>query len=79
VRIKHGGALPDLARMKVNLYGGAAGRGTATERLADLIRLAYRSGSRGQEDAASVSATALGSEIANWAVQPQVAAFDSKA
>ena len=49
-RIPHGGALPDLGHMKVNLYVGA-GRGAAVERLADLIRQAYGAGSRGAEAA----------------------------
>ena len=41
VRIAHGGALPDLARMKVNLYVGPKGDGAAIGRLAELIRQAY--------------------------------------
>ncbi len=41
VRINHGGALPELGRMKVNLYAGAPGREPAIERLAELIRQAY--------------------------------------
>ena len=41
VRIPHGGALPDLARMKINLYVGNQGRGPAVARLADLIRQVY--------------------------------------
>ena len=40
-RINHGGALPDLAGMKVNLYVGGAARGAAVLALADLIRRAY--------------------------------------
>ena len=42
VRIQHGGTLPDLARMKVNLYGDGPHRDAAIRRLAELIRLAYR-------------------------------------
>ncbi len=41
VRIPHGGALPELARMKVNLYVKGAARGMVVVRLADLIRQAY--------------------------------------
>ena len=40
-RISHGGALPDLARMKVNLYVGQAVRGPAHDALTRLIRQAY--------------------------------------
>ena len=40
-RIQHGGALPELARMKINLYVGNAARGPAVARLADLIRQSY--------------------------------------
>ena len=39
VRIAHGGALPELGRVKVNLYVG--NRGQATDRMASLIRQAY--------------------------------------
>jgi DNA-binding transcriptional LysR family regulator len=60
VRIQHGGALPELARMKVILYGGDAARGAATERLADLIRRAYRGGSRRQDDPVSTAAALSG-------------------
>ena len=49
VRIQHGGALPELGHMKVNLYVGGSARGSAVERLADLIRQAYRAGSRAAE------------------------------
>jgi DNA-binding transcriptional LysR family regulator len=41
VRIAHGGALPDLERMKVNLYVRPSGRSAALERLVELIRQAY--------------------------------------
>jgi len=40
-RIHHGGALPELARMKINLYVGNVARGPALARLADLIRQSY--------------------------------------
>lgn len=40
-RIAHGGALPELARMKVNLYVAGAGPNPATEGLARMIRTAY--------------------------------------
>lgn len=40
-RINHGGALPDLARMKINLYAASAVRSPATEALAAFIRTAY--------------------------------------
>ena len=49
VAIQHGGALPELGHMKVNLYVGGSARGSAVERLADLIRQAYRAGSREAE------------------------------
>lgn len=41
VRIAHGGALPELQRMKVNLYVVPSAQGVAVARLAALIRLAY--------------------------------------
>ena len=41
VRIQHGGALPDLVRMKINLYVGPTARGPTLARLADLIRQSY--------------------------------------
>ena len=40
-RINHGGALPDLARMKVNLYAAQAVHGPAIDALAQMIRQAY--------------------------------------
>ena len=40
-RINHGGALPDLARMKVNLYAAQAVRNPATDAISQLIRTAY--------------------------------------
>ena len=40
-RIDHGGTLPDLARMKINLYVGAAVHGPAMGALADHMRRAY--------------------------------------
>jgi len=40
-RIAHGGALPELGRMKINLYVGNQGRVPAKAHLADLIRQAY--------------------------------------
>jgi len=40
-RISHGGALPDLGRMKVNLYIGDAVHSAAIAALADYIRRAY--------------------------------------
>jgi hypothetical protein len=40
-RINHGGALPDLARMKINLYVGEAVRGPAITALAEHMRRAY--------------------------------------
>jgi DNA-binding transcriptional LysR family regulator len=42
-RINHGGALPDLGRMKVNLYVGEAVHGPAITALADHMRRAYAS------------------------------------
>ena len=39
-RINHGGALPELGRMKINLYT-KSGQGAVVAALADLIRLAY--------------------------------------
>lgn len=62
-RIQHGGALPDLGCMKINLYVGNQGRGPAVARLADMIRQAYaampgRNGSLLRE----VAALADGSE-----------------
>jgi DNA-binding transcriptional LysR family regulator len=42
-RIAHGGALPHLARMKVNLYASRAAHNPATTALAGLIRNAYAS------------------------------------
>lgn len=41
-RIQHDGALPDLPSSRVNLYVSDVTRGPVTERLADLIRQAYR-------------------------------------
>jgi DNA-binding transcriptional LysR family regulator len=41
VKIQHGGALPELSRIKVNLYVSAAKNGPVVERLADLIRQFY--------------------------------------
>ena len=40
-RINHGGALPELARMKINLYAASALRNPAMEALTQLIRAAY--------------------------------------
>ncbi len=40
-RINHGGALPELARMKINLYAASAVRSPAIDALAGLIRAAY--------------------------------------
>ena len=40
-RISHGGALPELGGMKVNLYVATPSRGKAVARLAELICLAY--------------------------------------
>jgi DNA-binding transcriptional LysR family regulator len=40
-RIAHGGLLPDLGGMKINLYVGGGARGAAIPALADLIRRAY--------------------------------------
>ena len=42
--IAHGGALPELARMKVNLYVAHPVHSPAVEALADLIRRAYAGG-----------------------------------
>ncbi len=39
--IPHGGALPELGRMKINLYVAEAGRGPAVLALADLVRTAF--------------------------------------
>lgn len=40
-RINHGGALPDLAGMKINLYVAQAARNPAVNAFAQLIRVAY--------------------------------------
>lgn len=40
--IQHGGALPDLAKKKINLYVSELARGKPARDLADLIRQAYR-------------------------------------
>ncbi|ATG49493.1 LysR family transcriptional regulator [Celeribacter ethanolicus] len=40
--IQHGGALPELASKKINLYMSEQMKGEAAERLRDLIRQAYR-------------------------------------
>ncbi|MEO6299894.1 MAG: LysR family transcriptional regulator [Paracoccaceae bacterium] len=40
-RINHGGTLPDLAKMKINLYVGVAVQGAAIRALADHMRRAY--------------------------------------
>ncbi len=40
-RIAHGGLLPDLARMKVNLYVADPAHSPAVEALADMIRAVY--------------------------------------
>ena len=42
-RISHGGTLPELAKMKINLYVGEAVHGAAISALADLMRRAYAS------------------------------------
>jgi DNA-binding transcriptional LysR family regulator len=47
-RIAHGGGLPELSRMKINLYVSDAPRSPTTVIFADLIREAYGSG-RGQK------------------------------
>ncbi len=39
--ISHGGALPDLGAMKINLYGAVAGRTPALDMLTDMLRNAY--------------------------------------
>lgn len=49
--IQHGGALPELATKKINLYMSDLKRSEATERLRELIRQAYRS-NRGSRVAA---------------------------
>ena len=71
VRIQHNGALPELGYMKVNLYVGA-GRGAAVERLADLIRMAYRSGLKVPETGRREAAVLLAE--AEKGDQPGVAA-----
>ncbi len=43
-RINHGGTLPDLSSMKVNLYVSKASQNPALPILSDLIRDAYRTG-----------------------------------
>lgn len=40
-RIAHGGSLPDLSQLKVNLYRSEAGRGPAVEALVGMLRRAY--------------------------------------
>jgi DNA-binding transcriptional LysR family regulator len=49
-RIQHGGALPDLAHKKINLYVSELARGRPAQDLAALLRQAYRSdwGARAQ-------------------------------
>lgn len=42
-RIPHGGALPDLARTRINLYTADPSHGPATEAMAEMIRQAIRS------------------------------------
>lgn len=41
-RIRHGGALPDLAQKKINLYVSELARGKPAQDLAEMIRQAYR-------------------------------------
>ncbi|MBD3662661.1 LysR family transcriptional regulator [Sulfitobacter aestuariivivens] len=43
-RIDHGGALPDLPRQQINLYGAAAGAGELQDQLAILLRNAFTDG-----------------------------------
>jgi DNA-binding transcriptional LysR family regulator len=57
VRIPHGGALPELARMKVNLYAAPTTRSPALDRLTDLIRQAYGAASvRSEREMAALPA-----------------------
>ena len=41
-RVQHGGALPDLAQKKINLYVSELARGKPAQDLAELIRQTYR-------------------------------------
>ena len=58
VRIQHCGALPELARMKINLYVSNPARGPAVARLAELIRQAY-AGISGRQSAAERESSAF--------------------
>lgn len=49
-RIAHGGALPELSRMRINLYRAEVRTGPVHERLAELVRNAYGAGSGGRSD-----------------------------
>ena len=40
-RIAHGGTLPDLGSLKINLYVAETARNSAVSALADLVRHAY--------------------------------------
>lgn len=44
--IPHGGALPEIGSMKINLYGAVAGRTAALDTLTEMVRHAYRSSGR---------------------------------
>jgi len=41
--VQHGGALPDLTVVKVNLYVTEPAQGTVVENLADLVRQSFQS------------------------------------
>ncbi|SFA85504.1 transcriptional regulator, LysR family [Poseidonocella pacifica] len=43
-RIQHGGALPELAKKRINLYSRGAEHDEVSEHLANLLRSAYRQG-----------------------------------
>ncbi|XDA97563.1 LysR family transcriptional regulator [Sulfitobacter sp. LCG007] len=53
-RIDHGGALPDLPRQVINLYGCGTGKGVVHDALADCLRRAF-----GGKDAAEVRLRAV--------------------
>lgn len=55
-RINHGGCLPDLARMKINLYTSTAARNPSVAALAALIRSAYAGKVQRQPQPESVAA-----------------------
>ncbi|MGV8987476.1 MAG: LysR family transcriptional regulator [Cypionkella sp.] len=61
-RINHGGALPDLAWMKVNLYAAQIARNPAMDALTQLIRIAY-AGKAVRNGVSERSETALRADV----------------